>query len=107
MTPDEARERLDLPNLPGGDQLIGNGSTVTLEQVGIQWQQAQQQQEEPKDEESEDEDKPDEAESDKPKDEDKPEEEPEKDEPEKALGRVPARKPRKRKEVHRDNVPTT
>ena len=107
MTPDEARERLDLPNLPGGDQLIGNGSTVTLEQVGIQWQQAQQQQEEPKDEESQDEDKPDGAESDKPKDEDKPEEEPEKDEPEKALGRVPARKPRKRKEVHRDNVPTT
>ena len=65
MTPDEARERLDLPNLPGGDQLIGNGSTVTLEQVGIQWQQAQQQ---PQEEESED-DKP---KDDKPKDEDKP-----------------------------------
>lgn len=52
MTPDEARERLDLPNLPGGDQLIGNGSTVTLEQVGIQWQAAQQAQEQS------DEDKP-------------------------------------------------
>ena len=57
MTPDEARERLDLPNLPGGDQLIGNGSTVTLEQVGIQWQAQQQS---------------DDSEGDKPKDEDKP-----------------------------------
>lgn len=57
MTPDEARERLDLPNLPGGDQLIGNGSTVTLEQVGIQWQQQPQS---------------DDSDGDKPKDEDKP-----------------------------------
>lgn len=69
MTPDEARERLDLPNLPGGDQLIGNGSTVTLEQVGIQWQQKQEPVEE---EESEDEDKP---EDEEPKEEDKPKEE--------------------------------
>ena len=61
MTPDEARERLDLPNLPGGDQLIGNGSTVTLEQVGIQWQAQQQA---PQEEESNDSDKP----KDKPKD---------------------------------------
>lgn len=59
MTPDEARERLDLPNLPGGDKLIGNGSTVPLDQLGIQWQQAQQEQ----------------SEDDKPKDEDKPKEE--------------------------------
>ncbi len=66
-TPNEAREKLDLPAKEGGDQLIGNGSTVTLEQIGIQWQQAQEQTEE-----AEDEDKPkDEAESseeDKPKD---------------------------------------
>ena len=62
MTPNEAREKLDLPAKEGGDQLIGNGSTVTLEQVGIQWQQAQQQSQE-QNEESDD---------DKPKDEDKP-----------------------------------
>lgn len=66
MTPDEARERLDLPNLPGGDQLIGNGSTVTLEQIGIQWQQAQQQPEESEDDKPKDDEKPNEEE--KPKD---------------------------------------
>lgn len=50
-TPNEAREKLDLPAREGGDQLIGNGSTVTLEQVGIQWQAQQQAtQEQPKDE---------------------------------------------------------
>lgn len=64
MTPDEARERLDLPNLPGGDQLIGNGSTITLEQVGMQWQAAQQAAQQGG-EESDNEDKPKE---DKPKD---------------------------------------
>lgn len=65
MTPDEARERLDLPNLPGGDKLIGNGSTVTLEQVGIQWQAAQQMQEQGGEESGDDDpkDKP----ADKPK----------------------------------------
>lgn len=36
-TPNEARDRLDLPALPGGDQLIGNGSTVPLTMVGTQW----------------------------------------------------------------------
>lgn len=53
MTPDEAREKLDLPNLPGGDKLIGNGSTVPLDQLGIQWQaqqQAQQEGDKPKEE---------------------------------------------------------
>lgn len=38
MSPNEAREKLDLPAKPGGDRLIGNGSTVPLEQLGIQWQ---------------------------------------------------------------------
>jgi len=57
MTPDEARERLDLPNLPGGDQLVGNGSTITLEQVGMQWQAAQQMQEQGSESED-DKDKP-------------------------------------------------
>lgn len=37
-TPNEAREKLDLPAREGGDQLIGNGSTVPLTAVGIQWQ---------------------------------------------------------------------
>lgn len=64
MTPDEARERLDLPNLPGGDQLIGNGSTITLEQVGMQWQAAQQAAQQGEESDG-DEDKPKE---DKPKD---------------------------------------
>lgn len=98
MTPDEARERLDLPNLPGGDQLIGNGSTVTLEQVGIQWQAAQQAAAQGGDDSG---DKSD-TES-----EDKPKEEPKKDESDKTLGGVPARKPCKRKEVRRDNLPET
>lgn len=39
MTPNEARERLDLPSKEGGDQLIGNGSTIPITAVGIQWQQ--------------------------------------------------------------------
>lgn len=39
MTPNEARERLDLPSKDGGDQLIGNGSTIPITAVGIQWQQ--------------------------------------------------------------------
>ena len=38
LTPNEARERLDLPAKEGGDQLIGNGSTVPITAVGIQWQ---------------------------------------------------------------------
>ena len=37
-TPNEAREKLDLPAKEGGDQLIGNGSTVPLTAVGTQWQ---------------------------------------------------------------------
>ena len=40
LTPNEARERLDLPAKEGGDQLIGNGSTVPITAVGIQWQRS-------------------------------------------------------------------
>jgi HK97 family phage portal protein len=40
FTPNEARERLDLPHVPGGDQLIGNGSTVPIVAVGAQWNAA-------------------------------------------------------------------
>ena len=39
MTPNEARERMDLPAKEGGDQLIGNGSTIPITEVGAQWQQ--------------------------------------------------------------------
>ena len=38
LTPNEAREQLNRPHMPGGDQLIGNGSTVPLTAVGVQWQ---------------------------------------------------------------------
>lgn len=37
MTPDEARRKLDLGNKPGGDQLVGNGSTIPLAAVGSQY----------------------------------------------------------------------
>jgi HK97 family phage portal protein len=39
MTPNEAREKLDLPSKEGGDQLIGNGSTIPITEVGAQWKQ--------------------------------------------------------------------
>lgn len=39
MTPNEAREELDLPAVEGGDQLIGNGSTIPITEVGNQWRQ--------------------------------------------------------------------
>lgn len=57
MTPNEARERLDLPAKEGGDQLIGNGSTIPITEVGAQWQQQtateepQEEDEQPEDEE--------------------------------------------------------
>lgn len=35
--PNEAREHLDLEAVPGGDTLVGNGSTIRIEQVGTQW----------------------------------------------------------------------
>lgn len=63
MTPNEARERMDLPAKEGGDQLIGNGSTIPITEVGAQWQQQtateepeeedeQPEEEEPKEEET-------------------------------------------------------
>lgn len=63
MTPNEAREKIDLPAKPGGDQLIGNGATVPLTMVGTQYKQ------------------PAPAEEDKPEDETPPED-PEDDKPE-------------------------
>ena len=36
-TPNEAREKLDLEAVEGGNSLMGNGSVVKLEQIGIQY----------------------------------------------------------------------
>lgn len=37
MSPNEAREKLDLPSRPGGDCLLGNGSSIPLHCVGVQY----------------------------------------------------------------------
>lgn len=42
FTPNEAREKLDLPAKEGGDRLIGNGSTIPLTAVGSQYNAAPQ-----------------------------------------------------------------
>ena len=34
MNPNEVREYLNLPNIQGGDTLIGNGATINLENIG-------------------------------------------------------------------------
>lgn len=39
MTPNEVREELNLPYVPGGDILIGNGNAIGLEDVGKQYSQ--------------------------------------------------------------------
>ena len=39
MTPNEARERLDLPSKPGGDQLLGNGASIPVQLAGTQYTQ--------------------------------------------------------------------
>lgn len=68
MTPNEARERLDLPAKEGGDQLIGNGSTIPITEVGAQWQQQtateepQEEDEQPEEEEPKEDDEPTEGE---------------------------------------------
>jgi HK97 family phage portal protein len=37
MTPNEARERLDLPSKDGGDQLLGNGASIPVQYTGAQY----------------------------------------------------------------------
>lgn len=37
MTPNEVREDLNLPYMEGGDTLVGNGSTINLENIGNQY----------------------------------------------------------------------
>lgn len=39
MTPNEARERLDLPHKAGGDSLLGNGAAIPVQYAGIQYTQ--------------------------------------------------------------------
>jgi len=36
-TPNEGRAMMDLPAKPGGDSLLGNGSTIKAEQIGVQY----------------------------------------------------------------------
>lgn len=40
MTPNEARERLDLPHKEGGDNLLGNGAAIPVQFTGPQYTQA-------------------------------------------------------------------
>lgn len=37
LTPNEARERLDLPAKEGGDQLLGNGASIPVQYTGAQY----------------------------------------------------------------------
>ena len=37
-TPNEAREKLDLPSEEGGDQLIVNGNYIPITKVGMQYE---------------------------------------------------------------------
>lgn len=37
MTPNEAREKLDLPWVEGGDQLLGNGASIPVQYAGLQY----------------------------------------------------------------------
>lgn len=37
FTPNEARERLDLPHMEGGDNLLGNGSAIPVQYAGSQY----------------------------------------------------------------------
>lgn len=43
-TPNEARERLDLPAKEGGDKLMGNGAAIPVELAGIQYQKGGEEQ---------------------------------------------------------------
>lgn len=37
MTPNEARSKLDLEAMPGGDKLLGNGASIPVEYTGLQY----------------------------------------------------------------------
>lgn len=38
MTPNEARRKLDLENIPGGDRLLGNGASIPVNMAGSQYE---------------------------------------------------------------------
>lgn len=46
MTPNEARERLDLPSREGGDSLLGNGASIPVQYTGMQYTQITEREEE-------------------------------------------------------------
>lgn len=48
MTPNEARERLDLPAKEGGDQLLGNGASIPVQYTGSQYTDISERKEEDK-----------------------------------------------------------
>lgn len=73
MSPNEAREKLDLPAKEGGDQLIGNGSTIPITEVGAQWQTSTEEEKPTEDEEEPTEEEPTEEED--PAEEEEPTEE--------------------------------
>ena len=37
MTPNEARSKMDLPSVPGGDRLLGNGASIPVDCTGSQY----------------------------------------------------------------------
>lgn len=45
MTPNEARERLDLPWMEGGDKLLGNGASIPVEYTGMQYTKSSREEE--------------------------------------------------------------
>lgn len=47
MTPNEARARLDLPSVEGGDRLLGNGASIPVELTGAQYTARAQQEAKP------------------------------------------------------------
>jgi HK97 family phage portal protein len=62
MTPNEAREKLDLPAKDGGDQLLGNGASIPVQFTGLQYTQTAPEPEEPEDETEETEEETEETE---------------------------------------------
>jgi HK97 family phage portal protein len=59
-TPNEAREKLDLPAKEGGDQLLGNGASIPVQFAGLQYMQAKPSEQAPEEEEPTEEEEPEE-----------------------------------------------
>ena len=41
MTPNEARQKLDLEKVDGGDRLLGNGASIPVQMTGSQYTNGQ------------------------------------------------------------------